>query len=50
MKFDLRRQEWIAVDRRTGKVIARDKSRKACVQKEHDHYEKNIARGNYPWS
>ena len=49
VKFDPRLQSWTAVDRKTGKVIARDRSRKTCVEKEHAYYEREIARGRAPW-
>lgn len=49
VKFDAASQKWIAVDRRTRKIIARDKSRKRCVQKEHAYYEREITRGRIPW-
>lgn len=49
VKFEPKSQEWVAIDRKSKKVIARDKSRKGCVKKEHAHYEKEIARGKPPW-
>jgi len=49
VKFDSASQEWVALDRKTKEVIARDPSRKACVQKEHAYYENKIADGDFPW-
>jgi hypothetical protein len=49
VKFDPKTQAWVAIDRKSRKVVARDASRKECVRKEHAHYEKEIARGNPPW-
>jgi len=50
VRFDTKTQTWIAVDRKTGKTIARDRSRKKCVEKEHAFYEGMIAAGKPPWS
>lgn len=49
VRFNVKRQMWEAVDRKTGRVIARDASRSACVALEHDHYEKMISAGKIPW-
>ena len=49
LRFNPTRQKWEAVDRKTKKVIASDATRKGCVRKEHDHYERMIARGVIPW-
>jgi hypothetical protein len=49
VKFDPKTQTWVAIDRKSRKVVARDVSRKGCVRKEHAHYEKEIARGKPPW-
>lgn len=49
VKFDASTQKWVAIDRKSRKVVAMDRSRKVCVQKEHAHYEKLIAKGKYPW-
>ncbi len=50
VKFDPKTQTWTAIDRKSKKVIARDKSRKTCVEKEHAYYEKKIAGGKPPWA
>lgn len=49
VKFDAKSQEWIAVDRKTRRVVARDPSRAGCVTKEHAYYEARIISGKYPW-
>lgn len=49
IRFDPERQEWTAVDRKTGRTIARDRSRSECVRKEHAFYEREISEGRIPW-
>jgi hypothetical protein len=49
VKFDAKTQTWVAVDRRTRKIVARDASRKECVRKEHQHYDRGISKGKLPW-
>lgn len=49
VRFSPDKQRWEAVDRKTRKVIAFDAARKRCVEKEHDFYERMIARGVIPW-
>jgi hypothetical protein len=49
VKFDPKMQSWVAIDRKSKKVVAKDRSRAGCVLKEHAHYEKEISRGKPPW-
>lgn len=49
VEFDPKTQTWVAIDRKSRKVVARDESRKACVREEHAHYEKEISKGRPPW-
>lgn len=49
VKFNPKTQKWEAIDRKTKKVIAKDKSRSECVRKEHVYYEREIANGQIPW-
>jgi hypothetical protein len=49
VSYNAKLQLWEAVDRKTGKVVARDGSRKECVRKEHQHYDSGISRGRLPW-
>lgn len=49
IRFNPKGQKWEVVDRKTGKVVATDRSRKKAVQKEHDFYERMISRGRIPW-
>ena len=49
VKFHAGEQQWHAIDRKTGKIIARDPSRSECVRKEHQYYEREIAEGRIPW-
>lgn len=48
--FNTKTQLWEAVDRKSGKVIAADASRKKCVRMEHVYYEAEIKKGRMPWS
>lgn len=50
VKFNPKTQRWEAIDRKTKKVVATDKSRTGCVEKEHAYYDRRIAKGKYPWS
>lgn len=49
VKFNQKSQLWEAIDRKSKKVVARHKSRKKCVQLEHQHYDLGISKGKYPW-
>jgi hypothetical protein len=49
VRFNPKLQLWQAIDRRTRKVIASDRSRKGCVRKEHQHYDRDISKGKFPW-
>ena len=46
--FNVYDQEWIAVDRVTKKIVARDETRKGCVRKEHVYYSKRVSRSRFP--
>jgi hypothetical protein len=46
--FDTARQEWIARDAPSGRIIASGGSRETVLRKEHEHYTREIARGRLP--
>ncbi len=48
VKFNTKTQLWEAIDRKTLKVVATDRSRTGCVRKEHAYYESEIAQGRIP--
>jgi len=45
VEFDTARQEWIARDTRSGRIISSNQSREAVLREEHEHYTREIARG-----
>jgi hypothetical protein len=48
VEFDTARQEWIARDARSGRIIASGRSREAVLRDEHEHYTREIAHGRLP--
>jgi hypothetical protein len=46
--FDTARQQWVARDARSGRIIASHPSREAVLREEHEHYTREIARGCLP--
>ena len=48
VEFDTARQEWIARDVRSGRIIASHQSREAVLREEHEHYTCEIAAGRMP--
>ena len=47
VEFDMARQEWVARDTRSGRIIASHRSREAVLRKEHEHYTREIAAGHF---
>jgi len=47
--FNAKKQRWEAIDRKTKKIVAKNKSRAECVAAEHAHYVLMIAEGRFPW-
>lgn len=50
VRFNRRTQEWEAIDRRTKLVVVSHPSRKECVRLEHQHYDRGISKGKFPWN
>jgi hypothetical protein len=48
VEFDTARQEWIARDARSGRIIASGRSRETVLREEHEHYTREIASGRLP--
>ena len=48
VEFDRARQQWVARDARSGRIIASGRSREAVLREEHEHYTREIARGRLP--
>ena len=48
VEFDTARQEWIARDVRSGRIIASGRSREAVLREEHEHYTREIGHGRLP--
>ena len=48
VEFDTARQQWVARDTRSGRIIASGRSREAVLCEEHEHYTREIARGRLP--
>ena len=48
VEFVTARQEWVARDVRSGRIIASGRSREAVLRDEHEHYTREIAHGRLP--
>jgi hypothetical protein len=48
VEFVTARQEWVARDVRSGRIIASGRSREAVLREEHEHYTRAIVRGRLP--
>ncbi len=48
VEFDTARQEWVARDARSGRIIASNRSRDAVLREEHEHYTHEITCGRLP--
>ena len=48
VEFDTARQQWVARDTRSGRIIASGRSRDAVLRKEYEHYTREIAYGRLP--
>jgi hypothetical protein len=48
VEFDTERQEWVARDARSGRIVASGRSREAVLREEHEYYTHEIARGRLP--
>ena len=48
VEFDTTRQEWVARDARSGRIIASGRSRETVLREEHEHYTREITAGNFP--
>ena len=48
VEFDTARQEWVARDARSGRIISSNQSREAVLREEHAHYTREIAHGRLP--
>jgi hypothetical protein len=48
VEFDTARQEWVAHDARSGRIVARGRSRDAVLREENEHYTREIAHGRLP--
>jgi hypothetical protein len=48
VEFDTARQQWVARDTRSGRIIASGRSREAVLREEHEHHTREIARGRLP--
>jgi hypothetical protein len=48
VEFDTARQQWVARDTRSGRIIASGQSREAVLREEHDHYTRKIGHGRLP--
>ena len=48
VEFDTIRQEWVARDARSGRIISSNQSREAVLREEHEHYTREIAGGHLP--
>jgi len=48
VEFDTARQQWVARDVRSGRIIASHQSREAVLREEHEHYTCEIAAGRLP--
>jgi hypothetical protein len=48
VEFDTARQQWVARDARSGRIIASDRSRETVLREEHEHYTREIATGRLP--
>jgi hypothetical protein len=45
VEFDTARQQWVARDARSGRIISSHESREAVLREEYEHYTHEIARG-----
>ena len=48
VEFDTTKQQWVARDARSGRIIASGRSRETVLREEHEHYTRAIARGRLP--
>jgi hypothetical protein len=48
VEFDLTRQQWIARDVWSGRIIASGRCRETVLREEHEHYTREIAAGCLP--
>jgi hypothetical protein len=46
VEFDRARQQWVARDARSGRIIASHRSREAVLHEEHEHYTREIGHGS----
>jgi hypothetical protein len=47
VEFDTARQEWVARDARSGRIVASHQSREAVLREEHEHYTRVVAVGHF---
>ena len=48
VEFDTARQQWVARDARSGRIIASGRSRETVLREEYEHYTREIAAGRLP--
>ena len=48
VEFDTARQQWVARDARSRRIIASGRSRETVLREEHEHYTRAVARGRLP--
>ena len=48
VEFDTTKQQWVARDARSGRIIASGRSRETVLREEHEHYTTEVAHGRLP--